>query len=140
MKKLLSILLVLTFVFSLCTVTASAEENIRVIIDIKNVKFDVPPTIINGRTLVPLRAIFEALGATVEWDDATQTVTSEKGDTKISLTINSNIMTVNGEEKTLDVPATLIDSRTLVPLRFVSEALGCKVDWDGENNLVKITK
>lgn len=61
------------------TVTASADENIKVIIDIKNVKFDVPPTIVNGRTLVPLRAIFEALGATVEWDDATQTVTSEKG-------------------------------------------------------------
>ena len=55
------------------------NEKIKVIIDIKNVKFDVPPTIVNGRTLVPLRAIFEALGATVEWDDATQTVTSEKG-------------------------------------------------------------
>ena len=138
MKKLLSILLVLTFVFSLCTVTASADENIRVIIDIKNVKFDVLPTIINGRTLVPLRAIFEALGATVEWDDATQTVTSEKGETKISLTINSNIMTVNGEEKTLDVPATLIDSRTLVPVRAISESFGLQVGWDGDNNLVSI--
>ena len=138
MKKLLSILLVLTFVFSLCTVTASAEENIKVIIDIKNVKFDVPPTIVNGRTLVPLRAIFEALGATVEWDDATQTVTSEKEGTKISLTINSNIMTVNGEEKTLDVPATLIDSRTLVPVRAISESFGLAVGWDGENNIVSI--
>ncbi len=138
MKKLLSILLVLTFVFSLCTVTASADENIKVIIDIKNVKFDVPPTIINGRTLVPLRAIFEALGATVEWDDATQTVTSEKGETKISLTINSNIMTVNGEEKTLDVPATLIDSRTLVPVRAISESFGLAVAWDGDNNIVSI--
>ena len=138
MKKLLSILLVLTFVFSLCTVTASAEENIKVIIDIKNVKFDVPPTIVSGRTLVPLRAIFEALGATVDWDDATQTVTSEKGETKISLTINSNIMTVNGEEKTLDVPATLIDSRTLVPVRAISESFGLQVGWDGDNNIVSI--
>ena len=138
MKKLLSILLVLTFVFSLCTVTASAEENIKVIIDIKNVTFDVPPTIVSGRTLVPLRAIFEALGATADWDDATQTVTSEKGETKISLTINSNIMTVNGEEKTLDVPATLIDSRTLVPVRAISESFGLAVGWDGDNNIVSI--
>ena len=138
MKKLLSILLVITMSLSFCVLNVSAEENIKVIIDITNVKFDVPPTIVNGRTLVPLRAIFEALGATVEWDDATQTVTSEKGETKISLTINSNIMTVNGEEKTLDVPATLIDSRTLVPVRAISESFGLQVGWDGENNIVSI--
>ncbi len=138
MKKILSILLVLTLLLSFCTVNVSAEENIKVIIDITSVKFDVPPTIVNGRTLVPLRAIFEALGATVDWDDATQTVTSEKGGTKISLTINSNVMTVNGEAKTLDVPATLIDSRTLVPVRAISEAFGLQVGWDGEANIVSI--
>ena len=137
MKKIIAIILALTFILSFCTIV-NAEENIKVIIDIKTVKFDVPPTIVNGRTLVPLRAIFEALGATVDWDDATQTVTSEKGETKISLTINSNIMTVNGEEKTLDVPATLIDSRTLVPVRAISESFGLQVGWDGENNLVSI--
>ena len=62
-------------------------------------KYGSPATIIDSRTLVPLRAIFEALGASVDWNDATQTVTSEKDGTKISLTINSNVMTVNGEAK-----------------------------------------
>ena len=139
MKKIIGLILTMVLLLSLCTVNVcAADENIKVIIDITNVKFDVPPTIINGRTLVPLRAIFEALGATVEWDDATQTVTSEKGETKISLTINSNIMTVNGEEKTLDVPATLIDSRTLVPVRAISESFGLAVGWDGNNNIVSI--
>ena len=139
MKKIIGIILTLVFLLSLCTVNVcAADENIKVIIDAKAVKFDVQPTIKSGRTLVPLRAIFEALGATVDWDDATQTVTSEKDDVKISLTINSKVMTVNGKEKTLDVPATLIDSRTLVPVRAISEAFGLEVGWDGENSIVSV--
>ena len=122
MKKLLSLLLALTLVFSLCTV-ANAEENIKVIIDITNVKFDVPPTIISGRTLVPLRAIFEALEAEVGWDGETRTVTAQKGESNMELKIGETTYKVNDEEKTLDVPAQIKNNRTLVPVRAISEAL-----------------
>ncbi len=116
------------------------DGKIRVKINGNSVAFDVDPFTVNDRTMVPMRKIFEVLGAEVTWEDATQTVGATLGDTKISLSIGSDKAYVNGAEKTLDAPAMLKDSRTLVPLRFVSESLGCKVEWDGENNLVKITK
>ena len=100
---------------------------------------DVPAQIINDRTMVPLRAIFEALGATVEWNNETRTVTSEKGDTKISLTIDDTNLYVNGEAKVLDVPAQIVNDRTMVPARAIAEAYGCKVEWDGETRTVTIT-
>ncbi len=103
------------------------------------VNFDQPPIIIDGRTLVPLRAIFEALGATVEWNGDTQTVTSKKGSTSVSLSIDSNAMYKNGKAVTLDVPAQLINDRTLVPARAVAEAFGCDVDWDSDTKTVTIT-
>ena len=88
---------------------------------------------------MPLRAIFEALGAQIEWDDATQTVTASKNGTVIKVQIGNNIMTKNGTQITLDVPAKLVTSRTLVPARAVAEAFGCKVDWDEANWRVIIT-
>ena len=103
------------------------------------VNFDQPPIIIDGRTLVPLRAIFEALGATVEWKGDTQTVTSKKGSTNVSLSIDSKTMYKNGKATTLDVPAQLINDRTLVPARAVAEAFGCDVDWDSDTKTVTIT-
>ena len=104
----------------------------------KYISFDQQPIIENGRTLVPLRAIFEALGADVTWDSATQTVTATKGTKKISLTIGSTKMSVDGVIKTLDVSAKLLGGRTLVPVRAVSEAFGCNVEWDGANQTVII--
>lgn len=103
------------------------------------ISFDQPPTIIDGRTLVPLRAIFEALGATVEWNGETQTVTSQKGSTSVSLSIDSKTMYKNGKAVTLDVPSQLINDRTLVPARAVAEAFGCDVDWDSDTKTVTIT-
>lgn len=103
------------------------------------INFDQPPAIIDGRTLVPLRAIFESLGATVDWNGETQTVTSKRGSTSISLSIDSNIMHKNGKAVTLDVPAQLISDRTLVPARAVAEAFGCDVDWDSDTKTVTIT-
>ena len=101
---------------------------------------DVPAQIIESRTMVPLRAIFEALGASVEWDDATKTVTSVKGDTTVKLTIGQASINVNGEDKALDVPAQIVDSRTLVPVRAIAESFGCDVAWDDATKTVTITK
>ena len=116
-----------------------APGEISVMLDGERIIFDQPPAMINDRTLVPLRAIFEKLGATVEWDDVNWAVTATKGDTVIYLKIDSNEMYINGNVKILDVPATLINSRTLVPVRAVSEAFDCNVGWDDPTQTVIIT-
>ena len=100
---------------------------------------DVPPTIIDGRTLVPLRAIFEALNADVVWDNNTKTVTGSKGSTTVVLKINSKTAQVNGKNTLLDVPATIVDGRTMVPARFIAESLGQKVGWAENLRTVLIT-
>ena len=102
----------------------------------KKVKFDEVPFIENNRTLVPLRAIFEALGATVNWSD--NTVTAKKGNTTISIKIGSKEMVVNNKSVRLDVVAKIKNNRTFVPLRAVSEAFNNKVEWDGENRVITI--
>lgn len=101
--------------------------------------FEQNPVIVGERTVVPLRAIFEALGASVSWNDSTQTVTAVKGDHNISMTINNPNAEVNGKTVTLDQAPILVNGHTMVPVRFVSEALGCKVDWDASLNQVVIT-
>ena len=137
-KQLFLITLLISTLFSI-SITVSANDNINVTIDGKEVHFDVQPTIINNRTMVPLRAIFEALGATVNWNEASRTVTSTQGDIQISLTIDQNSMSINDEIITLDTPATIVDNRTLVPVRAISEAFGCNVEWDNINKSVSIT-
>ena len=119
---------------------AMASENIKVTVGGERVIFDVQPQLINDRTMVPLRAIFEALDATVSWDDATQVIKAMKGNTLIRLEIDDNTMWVNSKKVTLDVPATLVDGRTLVPVRAISEAFDLKVDWIEATNTVKVRK
>ena len=99
---------------------------------------DVPPYVKDGRTLAPMRAILEALGMDVSWDGATQTATAVKADINISISINSNIAIVNGEQQTLDVPAEITNGRTFVPVRFFAEALNMDVDWDAYTKTVII--
>lgn len=137
MKKFLSIVLSVVMLFSLTTF-ALAEEDISVYVNARRVEFDVNPIIVEDRTLVPLRAIFEALGASVEWDNDTRSVTSEKSGTSVTLAIGSNVMYVNGMEKTLDVPAQIVSDRTLVPVRAISEAFDCPVEWDNATRSVLI--
>lgn len=112
-----------------------------VLLDGKTLSFEVPPTVENGRTLVPVRAIFEALGAVIYWDPSTQTITSEsKGKQRtVNITIGNKQAYVNGAAVMLDVPASIIESRTMVPLRFVSEALGAQVSWDAKSQTIAIT-
>ena len=115
------------------------NNQITVYINNEQLNFDIYPITEKDRTLVPMRAIFEALGAEVEWENETQTATATKDGITVSVTIDSNKMQKNGEEIELDVPARLVeDSRTLVPLRAVSEAFGCQVEWDEELQRVDI--
>lgn len=104
-----------------------------VTLDGTKMTFDVPPIIEKGRILVPMAAIFRSMGATVDWNQATQTVTAVRGDTRVILPINSTAPTVNGAVWKLDVPARIVGNRTLAPLRFVGEALGGTVVWDAAN-------
>ncbi len=106
----------------------------------EKIYFDQLPVIENGRTLVPLRAIFETLGATVDWNGDTRTVTATKDDVSISLTIDNTTATKNGEAIQLDVPAKIVNGRTLVPVRFIADCFGVKVDWNGDLQKVILTK
>jgi N-acetylmuramoyl-L-alanine amidase len=110
-----------------------------VILNGSHLSFEVPPRIENGRTLVPLRAIFEAMGANVEWDETTRTVTARNSNTTVILPLGSTSPTVNGQINKLEVPAKIINDRTLVPLRFVGEAFGGKVDWNAQTTTITIT-
>lgn len=112
---------------------------IDLVVDGEKLALDVPPQVVEQRTLVPLRAIFEKLGATVEWDQTTQTATATKGADVVQITIDSTTAYVNGQAQTLDVPAMAVDGRTLVPVRFVSEALQADVQWIQETQTVQIT-
>ena len=138
MKKLISVLLTIIMAVSATAIPAIANDNITVKLDGKEVAFDVAPQLVNERTMVPVRAIFEALGATVEWDQQTNTVTSSKDGTVIQLTINNPIMKVNGREVVLDTAACIIGERTLVPVRAISESFNLNVDWDGTAKTVII--
>lgn len=106
--------------------------------DDTQIELDVPAQLINDRTLVPMRAIFEALDAVVTWDDATQTAIGEKDGVVIKITIDSNIMYVGEEAVEIDVPAQLVNDRTLVPVRAISEAFGSQVTWDEASETVII--
>lgn len=112
---------------------------IKVLLNDKEIKFDVHPQTINDRTMVPLRAIFEELGATIEWNGEAKTVQSVKDETVITLTVGVPSIVINGVEKELDVAPVIIDGRTLVPVRAVSEAFMLNVDWDGATKTVLIT-
>jgi hypothetical protein len=102
--------------------------------------YDQPPVVDNGRALVPLRGIFESLGATVNWNASSKTVTATKTGINMSLKIGSKSPVVNGKTKSIDVPAKVVNGRTLVPLRFVSETLGAGVSYDASARTIKITK
>ncbi len=95
---------------------------------------------VNDRTLVPIRGIFESLGAEVLWDEPSQTATGSLGGKTVSLAIGSTTANVNGVETTLDVPAQLINDRTMVPVRFIAEGLGANVVWQEASQTVVIEK
>ncbi|MCE5223975.1 hypothetical protein LLG10_07325 [bacterium] len=102
------------------------------------IELEAPPFTENGRTLVPLRFIGEAFGAKIDWEAETKKVTYSLGSTKIEVIIGSVIAVVNGEKKNLDVPPKLVNGRTFVPLRFISESFGASVIWEAETKKIYI--
>ncbi len=114
------------------------EREISVFIDYMWMDFDAQPKLKNGRVLVPMRAIFEYLGAEVEWFGDTQVVRATKDNTLIQIGIGSQILYKDYVPTQLDVPAELIDGKTYVPVRAISEAFGYKVEWDSYTDSVKI--
>ncbi|MGI5845191.1 MAG: stalk domain-containing protein [Candidatus Xenobium sp.] len=136
-RSLTASTLMLAAILVLVTTTPASAQNISVFVDGK--RLDQKPVSISGSTLVPLRGIFEALGAEVKWDGPTRTVRANRGSTNIELTLDSPLALVNGEIKRLDVPARSIGGLTMVPLRFIGEALGAKVEWQGATRTVLIT-
>lgn len=143
MKKLLSAVIVSTMLIGtfIMPYEVKAEKNITVEIDGKALNMDVAPYIKNNRTMIPFRAIFEGLGAKVTYDfvdERNKTVVGEKLDRKVILTIGKDKAIYCTHERNLDAPAELKNSRTFVPLRFVSESMRAKVDWDEQNRKVSI--
>ena len=135
MKKLLTMVLLALAIGA----STAAAEGITVNIEGKPLSFDAEPFIEDGTTFVPMRAIFEALGASIDWDDATRTVTSVKDGNEISLTIDSDIATKNGITRIISKAPQIAFDYTMVPLRFVCESLDCAVYWDGATQTIDIT-
>lgn len=148
MRKLVAISLV--FVFMICfsgiaSFAASSMKDItyknaNVTIDGVNQSFHQSAVVTSeGNTFVPMRAIFEKLGATVKWDQNTKTATAAKGKTVVKLTIGKTTATVNGKSVTLTAAAITLNGNTMVPLRFIAEALGATIGWENATQTAIIT-
>ncbi|MBO5733385.1 MAG: trypsin-like peptidase domain-containing protein [Clostridia bacterium] len=140
LKRITGIVLVMLLLLNTFTIVSANTNDIKVVLDGQQIVFDVQPQIIDGRTMVPMRKIFESLGAVVSWDESSKTASGKMGDIVVNVTIDSNVLFKNGVPKTLDVAPALIDGRTLVPARAIAESFDCVVEWIAETRTVKITK
>lgn len=101
---------------------------------------DTVPVIVEGRTLLPMRAIIETMGGTVDWDNEQQTIVLSYGNNQIELQINNSRAYLNGEEKEIEVPPVIINGRTMLPIRFIAESFGFNVDWNSTEQIITINK
>lgn len=148
MKKLVR-LIIFVLAFSMLYVSFSFAEPVNaeatntkaITVKLNNsvLKFDVNPIILNGRTMVPMRGIFEHLGAQVYWYPETREVVGYKDNNYIKLQINSESYYKNGNSDTLDSPPIILKGRTMVPIRFIAESLDMNVDWDSKSRTVMIS-
>ena len=138
MKKIASLTMVVVLLLVMFTFNVSAQSNVCVYLNGEKITFDVQPQIINGRTMVPMRKIFEELGASVEWVQETKTIIGKKEDTTIIMQIDNKELSVNDNVSILDVAPSIIDGRTLVPVRAIAESLGVDVLWYGDIATVAI--
>lgn len=136
MRKFLAILCAVTLFMTGVSAVSAENDDIKVTLNGNPITFDVPPQIINNRTMVPLRAVFEAMGAMVTWDGDIDIKLNEK---IIRISVGENTMSVNyTHDVWLDSPACIIDGRTLVPVRAISESLGANVNWNEVTKTVEI--
>ncbi|MCM1150083.1 MAG: copper amine oxidase N-terminal domain-containing protein [Butyricicoccus sp.] len=141
-RSLALVLSVMLIAGLLCTgVSAADDRPVRVELDGKAVAFpDAEPTIVDGRTYVPFRAVFEALGAEVDFDAATRTVSASRNGTTVLIPIGSSELTVQqggvSYSKYMDAAAYIEGGRTYIPVRYAAEALGCSVGWDADDRTV----
>lgn len=147
MKKLISATLFASLIVissAICAFAANNEIDVYLEeysgIDGQRINFDTPPQSINNRTMVPIRAIFEAMGATVVWDDVNQTAISTKKNTVVKMKLNSTTEYINGSPVEMDVTPVMINGRILAPARYVAEAFGYNVKWDEMTESVLISK
>ena len=139
-KKLLVGLMTAAMLSAMPMATFAAND-ITVYVDDQKILFDQPPVVQSGRTLVPMRAIFEALGAEIEWIGAEKRVNAFWGVNSLDLWIGScEIQMGDGTMVTIDVPAQVVNGRTLVPLRAVSQCMGAEVKWDGATKTIHINR
>lgn len=137
MKKLMSVAIALAI--STAPITSLAADNIRIFLNGNYLAMPVEPQIINDRTMVPLRAIFEGLGATVNWEQDTQTIRSQKNGIFVMMQIGNPIMTVNDEPIVLDAVPVISNGSTLVPVRAIAESYNMRVNWDADERIVSIS-
>ena len=139
MKKIISVVLMLLVIGSSISFTQS--DKITIVIDGNTINTDVNPVVIDGRTLVPIRVVSENLGAKVNWNAETKEVKldfTELG-ASVKMKIDSKEYDVNGEVGIMEVAPKMIDGRTMVPIRFISEELGFSVEWDSNTKTVNIS-
>jgi endonuclease YncB( thermonuclease family) len=141
LKKYILAVCLLTMCFiPFSSISAAKSKTIYIFLDGKKMEFKLEqPLNVDGRVLVPLRAIFEALGAKIEWDDTTKTVTAKKGDVIITYKVGSLVGNRNNEIIQIPVAGKLVNGTTMIPLRFVGEALGAAISWDEHSNTVLIS-
>lgn len=146
MKKKLALIIVAFMTVSVMSVNVSAEEypEVSVLVEGEKLECDQPAVIIDNRTMVPVRAIGEVLDVSVDWIAETKTVVYEKDDIKATLAIGANVLNITDGDVTvpveIDTPAVIVNGRTLVPIRFISENFRADVDWDNETKTVNITR
>ena len=138
-KAFILFLITLCIVYSFF-VRSFASDEISLVINNKKVQCEVPPIISNDRTLVPVRVLFEYYDAKVSWNESLRQVMVISGTTVMIFNIDSKIMYLNGAVHTLDAAPIIVNDRTLVPVRFISEKLGYVVKWDGNSRTVSVTK
>lgn len=143
------IVFIMMFVM-ISSVALASQETIEVKLNDKYIDFTdsegniVEPALINDRTMVPMRKIFETLGANIEWDGATQKIVAKTDEKEITLQIDNNTALLENLESgetqniTLDAAPVILNNRTMVPVRFIAESLEKKVGWDSENKVVVI--
>lgn len=118
---------------------AADKDNVRVIMDGTEIQYDVPAQIIDDSTMVPVRATFEAMGMEIAWDEKTKTVTAKSDTTELKIKIGEKSITKNKKKYQCDTPAMIINDRTLIPLRAISELSDFNVEWNSDTYTVTLT-